>query len=372
MNSPCEEQIGQRVPRRLRFVPERLDKFFRKLLFLIPIGIIGNVVYCLVTTDRQALASIVHFHAGYLLLAALLSIVPWFTGSLRMFTWSRFLGQSLSYRDAFGIVLAAELGAAIAPPMIGGGAVKIGMLMNRGFNMGTALSLPVLENLEDTLFFLIMVPLALTITASWDLPLLFNSASFHHASWWFMAIFVALCAILLVLAVDGKRRTGLEKFREKVRLTIRNFQQTFYMIGRGGKKVLLLTLVLTAVQWICRYSIISLLLAGLGIPVRPVLFMVLQVLVFALTILVPSPGGAGGAEFIFSLLYTPFLPTGTIGLATTGWRFFTFYLQALLAALLSLCFGLVPARGKEPPGAPETAGSLPLKEELSFVSEQPS
>jgi uncharacterized membrane protein YbhN (UPF0104 family) len=73
----------------------------------------------------------------------------------------------------------------------------------------------------------------------------------------------------------------------------------------NGKSVFALTFTLTAVQWICRYSIISLLFMSLGLPARPVLFMALQVVVFALLSFIPTPGGAGGAEALFYLLYRP-------------------------------------------------------------------
>ncbi len=374
MNSVCRKSDKER-PLQPVPVPDRINRILRKLLILIPVGIIGNVVYCLVMTDKQTLASLVHFHPGFLLLAALLSIVPWFTGSLRLFTWSRFLGQPLTYRDAFEIVIMADLGAAIAPPVIGGGAVKIGMLMNRGLDPGTAISLPVLENLEDALFFLIMVPTALTVSTSWDLPRQAGIVRLPHGAWWIGALFVSLCLVLLVLALGWKRRARMGTIREKVLAAFWTFQQTFRLIGRGGKKVLVLTLVLTSVQWTCRYSIISLLLISLGIPVQPLLFMVLQVLVFALTILVPSPGGAGGAEIFFSLLYMPFLPVGALGVVTMGWRFFTFYLHTLSAAILSLFFGLARRRScrtdQTPAGtaAPGRPCPVPLKEDLSFVRE---
>ncbi len=375
MNSVCRKSNRERpaLPSGSA-IQGRVSSILKKLLILIPVGILLNVVYCLVMTDRQMLASIVQFHPGYLLLAGLLCVVPWFTGSLRLFTWNRFLGQPLTYRDAFEIAIMADLGAAIAPPMIGGGAVKIGMLMSRGLDTGTAISLPVLENLEDALFFLLMVPVALTVSAPADLPRLAGLIRLPQAAWWIGAVFASLCLVLLVLAL-GLKRAWVGTIREKILAAFRTFQQTFRLIGRGGKKVLVLTLLLTAIQWTCRYSIISLLLISLGIPVQPVLFMVLQVLVFALTILVPSPGGAGGAEIFFSLLYMPFLPAGTLGLVTTGWRFFTFYLHTLLAAVLSLFFGVLLRRSygtdQAPPGTetPVPPCQVLLKEDLSFVRE---
>ena len=320
-----------------------IDPLFRKLLFLIPLGVLGNVVFVLITTDGSLFSSEFHFAPGYIILAMLLGITPWFTGSLRMLLWSRFLGKKLRYREVFRIALGAELGAAISPPMIGGGAVKVGMLMQKGFPVSTALSLATLEGMEEGLFFLIMAPPALTLSSSWDLPVMQSVFSgFRHASlWMFPAGSAVACGAVLVLAMP-RFRTLLVRFPPAARLAARIASAYHYCVLTGrtilftGKKVFVLTFLLTAVSWICRYSILSLLLMSLGLPARPVLFMALQVLVFALMSFVPTPGGTGGAEAVFYLLYQPFLAAGSLGAVTMGWRFLTFYFLLLLAAVLFL------------------------------------
>nr|MBA2670624.1 flippase-like domain-containing protein [Gemmatimonadota bacterium] len=95
-----------------------------------------------------------------------------------------------------------------------------------------------------------------------------------------------------------------------------------------------LSFLLTAIQWSCRYSVISALIAFLGAPVQPVLFWVLQWVVFSIMAMIPTPGAAGGAEAAFFFIYSAFLPERVIGLATAGWRFLTFYLLLGLAAIL--------------------------------------
>ncbi len=358
-----------------RGLPELVNTLFRKLMIIIPIGIIGNLVYCLATTDTQMLASIAHVHPVYLAGAALLSIVPWFTGSFRLFTWSRFLGQPLRYRDAFSIAVSADLGAAIAPPAIGGGAVKVGMLIKQGRDAGTALSLLVLENLEDALFFLIMVPPVLIASSPLKFSELCGITRLQGRFWELGVLASALCAVLFLVR-SAKVHPWLRSFRDRIGGVARAFLETFWQIGRGGKKILIITLFMTGLQWICRYSIVSLLFASLDMTVRPVLFIALQVLVFACTVLVPSPGGAGGAELIFSFVYNPFLPPGMLGLVTTGWRFFTFYLHTMLAAVLTLIFSPVHTSGEkadtEYAATTDTTGSLLLKEEPCFVREQPA
>jgi len=336
-------------------IPERMDQLFRKLFFLIPIGIIGNIFFYLMTADRQVLASVLHFSPMSFVLAMLLSIVPWFTGSLRLLMWSRFLGKSIDFPAVFKIAIGAELGAAVSPPLIGGSAVKIGMLMRQGFTGGTALSLSVLENIEDTFFFLVMVPLALTITSSWGLPQVGTVlAGLGNPTLWTLLAGIGVCLGATFVLMKRKsfnakpQLSGLVTLKEKLVVAYSNFTTTYHRIAREGKSIFVVTMALTSLQWFCRYSIISFLLASMGIPVRPILFMVLQVFVFALMTLVPTPGAAGGAEVMFSLMYRSFLPAGTIGLVTAGWRFLTFYFLLLLAALLSLLFGIQPRAKTRP------------------------
>jgi hypothetical protein len=320
-----------------------IDPLFRKLFFLIPLGVIGNVVFALLATKGSLFRSVPRFLPGYIIIAMLLSIAPWFLGALRLLLWSRFLGNRFCYREVFRIALGAELGAAISPPAIGGTAVKTGMLMQKGLSGGTALSLTVLESMEDGLFFLFMVPVALTISSSWDLPVIQGlfSGFRHILPWMFLAGSGVACGVLLVLA-QPRCRTGIMRFQPAARLTARigpafqNVILTWRTIIFNGKAVFALTFALTAFQWICRYSIISLLLMSLGLPAQPVLFMALQVLVFALMSFIPTPGGAGGAEAVFYLFYQPFLAADTIGAVIIGWRFLTFYVLLLFAAVLFL------------------------------------
>jgi uncharacterized protein (TIRG00374 family) len=331
------------VEPRLSRQPSWIGPLFRKLIFLIPLGVIGNVVFVLLATDGSLFRSVPRFSPGYIIIAMLLSIAPWFIGSLRLLLWSRFLGNRFRYRDMFRIALGAELGAAISPPMIGGTAVKTGMLMQHGLSGSAALSLTAIESIEESLFFLLMVPLAITLSSSWDLPVIQGllSGIRHTSPRLFFAGSGVACTAVLVLA-RPRFRTIATRFRPSDRFvtTIRsayhNFILTWRTIVCRGKSVFALTFVLTAAQWTCRYAVISLLLMSLGLPARPVLFISLQVLVFALMSFIPTPGGAGGAEAVFYLFYQPYLAADSIGAVIMGWRFLTFYFLLLLAAVLFL------------------------------------
>ncbi|MFP4623671.1 MAG: lysylphosphatidylglycerol synthase domain-containing protein, partial [Gemmatimonadota bacterium] len=152
-------------------------------------------------------------------------------------------------------------------------------------------------------------------------------------------LIVLLLARLILrggMGVRPRRWTlrGFAWIRRRFRAAWVDARDVFLVILDRGKAQLALSLLLTAVQWGARYSVITALIAFLGAPVKPLLFWALQWVVFTLMTLMPTPGAAGGAEVTFAIVYGTLLPIGILGVATAGWRFLTFYLQVGLAAVL--------------------------------------
>jgi glycosyltransferase 2 family protein len=333
-------------------LPGGFDRIFRTSLILVPIGVLGNVVFSLLTTDRELLASLAAFDPRYLLLAVVLGLLPWLTHTVRLAMWTRFLGYPLGYKEAFRITLGNDLGAAVSPTAVGGGLFKWGMLVQRGVSPGAAVSLTTLPTIEDGVFFAIALPIAIYYTAAWRLPVFQTvGEQFQHNALILVPIVIAIAAlswlaVRLVFSGGFGTRTrgkGLRfagRMRRRLRTGWHDARGVFAMILTRGRRVFALSLSLTAIQWAARYSVISALIAFLGVPVDPVLFWLLQWVVFSLMTMVPTPGAAGGAEAIFYVVYSAFVPAGVIGLATAGWRFLTFYLQLGLAAILFAALGL--------------------------------
>lgn len=334
----------------------RFDQIVRTALIIIPLGVIGNVVFSFLYTDRGLLQAVASFPRGYLALALLLTLVPWVTNTLRMMIWIRFLGHRIGFLDIFRIVLATDLGASISPTAVGGSLFKWGLLIQRGVSPGAAASLATLTPLEDGVFFALALPLAVLLTASWGHPA-FGAAAHQIQSNALPALAlllgIALLSWLVVRLVFGGRlgrrvQYGAARLRSTFRRRLRanwiDARHVFRTISRRGKARFALSMLLTAIQWIARYSVISALIAFLGAPVQPVLFWLLQWVVFTLSAFIPTPGAAGGAEAAFFVIYAPFLPSEVIGLATAGWRFFTFYLLLIIAAVLYLALSRIPAR----------------------------
>jgi glycosyltransferase 2 family protein len=322
------------------------DRLFRTALIVVPIGVFGNIAFSLFATDRDVLRSLLEFPREYLGLAVALALLPWLMNTLRLYVWTRFFGYPISFRDAYQIILGMDLGAAVSPTAVGGGFFRWGMLVQRGVSPGAAASLSTLPSVEDAVFFAIALPIAIYVSASWDLPVFRQLGPYVRdnvavaATVVFVVLFIAWVTTRFLL-VGGLGRRAQERSmrwfgrtRRRLRLARADAAEIFLLIARRGKGWFALSMVFTSVHWIARYSVISALVAFLGIPVDPVLFWVLQWVVFSLMAMIPTPGAVGGAEAAFYLIYGAFLPHHVIGIATAGWRFLTFYLQLGLAALI--------------------------------------
>ena len=144
------------------------------------------------------------------------------------------------------------------------------------------------------------------------------------------------------LPIDAGRR------RRLARWSIR-FGRTIRLLVAMPKPRLALLYACCASHWLLRYSVLPLVLYGLGQTVPwSYLFVIQGMLLFAgqLSLL---PGGAGGVELGFAALLAPWLPARTLAVALLLWRFATFYWYLLFGGAV---FAVTVGRGPKPPGVP--------------------
>jgi uncharacterized protein (TIRG00374 family) len=319
---------------------------FRVALLVLPIGVAGNVLFTFLATDRALLDSVRGLPRGYLLAALMLGLTPWITGMLRLLIWSRFLHYHIPLRELARMTLVVDLGNALSSTAIGGEAFKWGMLLRHGVKPGAAATLALLPKLEDAVFFAIAVPAAIIWTRAWDLPVVLASGRLLREN--VLIVLGIGTAVMLVtwivlhVVLHGHVGEVVQRWsvrhwgrlRRRLRRTWREARVVLGRIAGRGKSRFALAIVLTGVHWIARYSVIAALAAFLGVRFDPVLFWLLQWVVFTIMMFVPTPGATGGAEVAFTAVYATLLPSGMIGLATAAWRCFTFYVPTGLAALL--------------------------------------
>jgi hypothetical protein len=352
-----------------------IKNLIRIVSIIIPLALAGNIIYIFLASDFSALSGFGNYSLIYLGLATILVFVPWGGHTLRILLWGRAFGKNLTLGESFRTAVATDLGAAITPSTIGGSYAKFGILASFGFSPGEATLVTLLGTLEDAAFFAFTLPLAFLVTGAWNDPGIRQVANNIAAFW---MVFVGFCAAMFIgyfIFMKFNQRKRLKKsndptsaptgFLYRVRAKLREyrgqFTEAWRFVLRNHKTTFVSCVVLAGFGWACRYSVITLLFMGLGYPADPILFFLLQWVVFTLMTLFPTPGAVGGAEVSLALIFKGFVPGGVIPILTGAWRFLTFYLIMIIGSLILVIFGVGRTNKKNTPIAES------LSEEIKVV-----
>lgn len=328
------------------------NKILKIVSILIPLAIAGNVIYAIIASEPGILEMLGRFRPGYLLLAMAMVLVPLVTHSLRMWLWARTFKQELKPSQAFKTSLAAEIGSAATPTMVGGGYIKLLFLIGYGFSPARATLITALGTIEDITFFALALPPVIYFSHAWNNPYVINAVKNFVAHWPVVA--GAIIALLIIAIILKKLNSGgIEKSGEimarqslwaKIIGRIKNFQNDLgtaskYVV-KQGKGTLAVCTVLGGIGWTSRYAAINALILGLGLPVDPLLYTLLHWVVFSTMTLIPTPGAIGGAEVSFAIIFSGIIPSSAIPVMTGVWRFVTFYMAIAGGAIYLAITGL--------------------------------
>lgn len=339
-----------------------IGRLLRLVSIIIPLALAGNITYLVISTESDFLGQIARFDFRFFVLAVFLALLPWFGQTVQILIWGKVFDVEISSSKAFKTVLASDIGAAITPTMLGGGYAKLGFLINYGFAPARATLVTFLGSLADGLFFAIALPLAVFWTRTWENPHIIKVWG-DLISHWPLAVAVFILLILFLIFIKnarfgmkyliskeenektlfGRILNGISKFKNDLIAAAR-------FVITNGKGAFLACVLFAGIGWCGRYGAISVLAMGLGYTVDPVLFFLLQWVVFTTMTMIPTPGAIGGAEISFSLIYNGLIPGEAIPIMTAAWRFVTFYTTVGLASIIFAISRMdVFSRGNERP-----------------------
>ena len=278
---------------------------------------------------------------GFLATGLCLAFVPWFTNALKLVVWSSLFDRTLSFPGALRIVIGTELAQSVSPTTVGGAPLKLALLLEEGYDAGRSTVLTMMSSIENFLFFATTVPAIFFLARAWEYQPVRNildlvPVSLRGVSSSALAVVGFLLFVVgLLLYRFGGRISG--RATRKLRKFTKSVSDGFASVGTTkGLSRLGVTWLIGFPQWSARYSVVTFVALGLGLPVDPLLFPLLQWVTFSAGLLVPTPGAAVGVEGAFALLFAPLIPGSLLGLVTAIWRFVTFYLVLMVGLPLFL------------------------------------
>ena len=120
---------------------------------VIGIGIVAHLVFLLLTNEQNVFEYLSKISLPYLLLIIICLVSNWVGHTLRLMIWTRYIGQPFTFRDSLRIAIYTELGQSITPTIIGGGPLKMALMIKNKLSTGKAGFLTLLNGVEDFLMY---------------------------------------------------------------------------------------------------------------------------------------------------------------------------------------------------------------------------
>lgn len=304
-----------------------MAKFYKRLVILILIvGIISTAVIYF-TVDINTLRHLNAFQPWSLGLALIMIAIGLFFDGTRLMHLVRIAGEQISLVEAVQVVFGNYFLALLTPGAAGGAVAQVMFLRRAGVPTGKATVLVVVRTILSILFLLICLP----VVFYYDPGLM---------PWISEKVLVGISAVIVIIILSSiwlfrtnvlhtllillSKRLG-PKHRRRIFSTYRDVRGAVFMLSSAPLSMLRV-LIESAISLLALYSVVPILFFGMGATFDWHLAMGRMIFLNILLYFAPTPGGSGIAEGGFVLLFSIFVPSGTVGIAAVAWRILAEYL----------------------------------------------
>lgn len=310
-------------------------------LFLIVL-VITITLILLFTTSKETFIALKSFKLEYLLFSFILWVVYIIFDALRVHTIIHGVsGKFQRLSISFDINLMGAFLAAVTPFQTGGFPIQIYLLHKKGISVGKATLIIFLRGIFYALFLITILPFLFPLFkfSGKFFTLFIYSAIVYSIVIIGFLIFIIKPVILNSLIFKLSNIIKVKKIKKGLlRLSEEFYDMREKFLGFATKKIkhTILTYIFTLIAFLSCYSIAPLILKGLGINVNFAGVFLLQLFVVFITFFFPTPGSTGAAEGGFALLFATVAPKHILGIYSILWRFYTFYISAVIGGFLTL------------------------------------
>ncbi len=265
-------------------------------------------------------------------------------------------GHELSWRQAFRVIMLWEFTSAITPSAVGGTSVAILYVHKEGIGLGRSSAIVMLTSFLDEVYFIVMFPLLLLIVGVDNLfditmaggVLTKGLMTFALAGYFLKLAYVLILSYGLFLNPRGLKWLLMKIFRLR---WLRRWYRAMNHIGSDiisssieirhyGFRFWFKAFASTFLSWSSRYLVANaLILAFFSVSDQFLLF-ARQLVMWIMMLVMPTPGGSGFAEYIFTtycsdLISVPAsLQLGAAALIAFLWRGVTYYPYLIAGAVI--------------------------------------
>ena len=317
---------------------------------LIGLGVVGYMLWR--DFDPAVFAGISFtWHTAFWLLMAVLFM---FGRDLGYMIRIRVLsGGSLNWRQAFRVIMLWEFTSAITPSAVGGTSVAILYVHKEGISVGRSSAIVMLTSFLDEVYFIVMFPLLMLIVGRAELFDVSGAVTRGLMSIALAGYFLKLAYVLVLSYGLFVNPRGLKWLILKI-FRIRFLRRWYHAAGRTGSDIVRSSHELrragwgfwlkagssTFLSWSSRYLVANALIMAFFSVSDQFLLFARQLVMWIMMLIMPTPGGSGFAEYVFStycrdlIVVPPAMQLGAATLIALLWRGVTYYPYLAIGAII--------------------------------------
>lgn len=333
-----------------------LEKVFKRALI-----VKGGIWLCLITV--ASVAAIFFFNHGtnafnalskiklrYIILCFLMVFIDLMLGSWRNHIFIRKLNPSLSHLVSFQANVANMFMGAVTPFHSGAGPAQLYVYNRHGVKLldGFVVSL---INMGSTLLFMPIAGLFAIMIMNNQLEsgmvmtlLKYGFGVFSLFLVVFALAFLrpALVGVLILKIAAGvglvwkSKKEQAARWGQRTYDNIMKYQQICKKLLSENPLLFPLSLLLTTVLYLNKYTMQYFILLGLGVQTELLQVLSIQILIQFMIYFAPSPGGSGFAEASISVLFGQIIPGSVLSVFTLLQRSFLLFFPAMIGAFVVL------------------------------------
>lgn len=322
---------------------ERVKKGLRIFIILV---VITMIVLLIFTARKETIDALRKVNVFYLIFAFILWCIYITMESVRISLFVHGItGRWGNISMGYNIMLTGAFLSAVTPTGMGGFPVQLYIMDKEGISFGRGTLVLLLRWVFSAILIITMLPFLLPIFSKQS-GAIYMKVFLRYS----IVVYILLVVFLAFVLIKPKvlkhffykisfrrgRRTKFTKFIYKGFKEIEEMREEFWSFSVKKKWHSIASYFLTFLTYLPFFSIAPILLKGLGVEVPYLQAVFLPLVVTLFTFFSPTPGATGLYEGGFAFLFSPFVVKHLLGVFTILWRFFTYYMAAIVGGFVTL------------------------------------
>lgn len=318
----------------------RIKKGLKLFIGFVIVTMLALIIF---TASRETIEALGKINPFYIIIATVFWGIYLLLDAVRISLLTHGItGRWGSLKTGIDVILTGAFLAAITPFQTGGLPVQLYIFKRDGIPWGKGTLIILLRGIFFVIMMITLLPFLLPILAKEStvtpVRILYRYSGIIY---FFIGVLIALILIkpevikrfIYRMTMRRGKRNKTSRWIYRIFKEIKEMKDGFWRFSIEKKWHSLASFFLTYITYIPYFFIAPLLLRGLGIEVSFMKAAFLQLVVVLFTFFSPTPGATGVSEGGFALLFSPIVARHMLGVFTILWRFFTFYLTAVIGGI---------------------------------------